>query len=64
MNNTDIYTYRLMKTEEANCVYDIILQVFHEHVAPAYSEEGIKSFFSMLSKGMRIIPMEKKIFNI
>ena len=49
MNNNDIYTYRLMKTEEANYVYDIILQVFHKHVAPAYSEEGIKTFLSMLS---------------
>ena len=49
MNNNDIYTYRLMKTEEANYVYDIILQVFHKHVAPAYSEEGVKTFLSMLS---------------
>jgi len=39
MNNTDIYTYRIIKTEEANYVYDIILQVFHKHVVPAYSEE-------------------------
>ncbi|MCD4843527.1 MAG: GNAT family N-acetyltransferase [Methanosarcinales archaeon] len=38
-----------MKTEEANYLYDIILQVFHKHVAPAYSEEGIKTFLRMLS---------------
>jgi len=49
MDNTDIYTYRIMKTEEANYVYDIILQVFHKHVATAYSKEGIKTFLSMLS---------------
>ena len=49
MNNNDLYTYRLMKTEEANYVYDIILQVFHKHVAPAYSKEGAKTFLSMLS---------------
>ena len=49
MNNNDIYIYRLMKTEEANYVCDIILQIFHKHVAPAYSEEGIKTFLSMLS---------------
>ena len=49
MNNNDIYTYRFMETEEANYVYDIILQVFHKHVAPAYLEEGIKTFLGMLS---------------
>ncbi len=37
-----------MKADEADYVYDMILQVFHKHVAPTYSPKGIETFFSML----------------
>ncbi len=41
--------YRLMKADEADYVYDLILRVFQEHVAPVYSTDGVEKFLGMLS---------------
>ena len=49
MKKNSKYTYRLMKADEADYVYDMILRVFHKHVAPTYSQKGIETFLSMLS---------------
>lgn len=42
-------TYGNIKENEIERVYDLILQVFHKHVAPEYSEKGIKKFLSIIS---------------
>ena len=38
-----------MKKDEVNCIYDLIVRIFHEHVAPAYSDKGIDKFLNMVS---------------
>ena len=38
-----------MKKGEEQNVYDLILEVFHEYVAPTYSQKGIETFLGMLS---------------
>lgn len=42
-------TIRLMRAGEEQAVHDLISRVFAEHVAPAYSQEGIDSFNSFLT---------------
>lgn len=42
-------TYRLMEKGEEKDVYNLILKVFHKHVAPIYSQKGIEAFIGMLS---------------
>lgn len=49
MNTNSKCTYRLIKADESDYVYDMILRVFHKHVAPTYSPKGIETFLSMLS---------------
>ncbi len=49
MQVPDKYDYRLMKNGEENYLYDLIVRVFHEQVAPAYSPQGIDTFLNMLS---------------
>lgn len=49
MKKDDKPTYRLMEKGEEKDVYDLILKVFHKHVAPIYSQKGIKTFLGMLS---------------
>ena len=41
--------YDSMKESEVDCVYDLIVRVFHEHVAPVYSDNGIDTFLSKIS---------------
>ena len=41
--------YCLMQENEEKDVYDLIVRVFHEHVAPVYSRNGIDKFFSLVS---------------
>ena len=41
--------YNSMKESEVDRVYDLIVRVFHEHVAPAYSNKGIDTFLNMVS---------------
>jgi predicted GNAT family N-acyltransferase len=41
--------YHSMKESEVNCVYDLIVRVFHEHVAPVYSDKGVDTFLSKIS---------------
>jgi predicted GNAT family N-acyltransferase len=38
-----------MKNGEEQETYELILRVFHEHVAPVYSENGVAKFLGMLS---------------
>ena len=49
MKNNQDYTYRLMRAGEEETVYELVLSVFHRHVAPIYSRNGIETFLSMLS---------------
>lgn len=42
-------TCRPMKEGEETIVRDLILRVFHKHVAPTYSQEGIETFLRMLT---------------
>jgi N-acetylglutamate synthase-like GNAT family acetyltransferase len=42
-----IYDY--MNETEVDVVYELILRVFHKHVAPEYSEKGIERFVSKIS---------------
>lgn len=49
MKMNDKPTYRLMEKGEEHDVYDLILKVFHKHVAPIYSQKGIETFLGMLS---------------
>lgn len=49
MKNNSEYTYRLMKSGEENALLLLILRVFHQHVAPTYSKEGIETFLNMLT---------------
>ena len=41
--------YDSMKESEADYVYDLIVRVFYEHVAPVYSDNGVDTFLSMIS---------------
>jgi predicted GNAT family N-acyltransferase len=41
--------YDFMKESEVDSLYDLIVRVFHEHVAPVYSDKGINMFLSMVS---------------
>lgn len=43
--------YGPMGESEVNCVHDLIVRVFHEHVAPVYSKNGIEKFLSIVSPG-------------
>ncbi len=38
-----------MKKGEEQETYELILRVFHRHVAPVYSKNGVAKFLSMLS---------------
>ena len=38
-----------MKESDVDCVYDLIIREFHEHVAPVYSNNGIDTFLSKIS---------------
>lgn len=49
MKNTGEYTLRFMQKGEEYRVYDLVLNVFHEYVAPTYTPKGIKTFLSTLS---------------
>jgi GNAT superfamily N-acetyltransferase len=42
-------TYRLIKSPEADYVYDMVVRIFNIFVAPAYTQAGIDTFLSMLS---------------
>jgi GNAT superfamily N-acetyltransferase len=42
-------TYTKLKEYEVGSVCDLILKVFHKHVAPEYSEKGIEKFLSIIS---------------
>ena len=41
--------YGSMKEDEVDCVYDLVVRVFHEHVAPVYSDNGVDTFLNMIS---------------
>ncbi len=43
------YTYRFMRDHEINAVFDLVLSVFHQHIASSYSAEGLETFLSTLT---------------
>lgn len=49
MKPTGEYSFRFMQKGEVDKVYDLILNVFHQYVAPTYSKKGIETFLSALS---------------
>ncbi|MGD9209503.1 MAG: GNAT family N-acetyltransferase [Desulfobacteraceae bacterium] len=49
MKNNQIGTYRLMQVGEEDVVFELVLQGFHQYIAPTYSRNGIETFLSLLS---------------
>lgn len=49
MSTSNEYTYRLMKPGEEGDVCNLIVRVFNEFVAPVYSQEGIRTFLTMIT---------------
>ncbi len=49
MKSVSPYTYRLMRDNEPDAVFDLVMRVFRQHIAPTYTKEGLESFLSLFT---------------